>query len=132
MLVDNQPIAVDLTVDVGHPHRQIDRLTLRVGTANPLNAVAVPKPSIGCDAKVADLEFERSFDMGEEVLPVPAIRVGADILARRDDVENHEALVRHIDLHDRVGVLGVEGGGELGLQCPDLGLFRSRRGCCRG
>src|SRR6516225_11331543 len=70
VLVDDHPVASDFAIDVGHPHGEIDRLALGVGAADPLNAVAIPKSSIGRNAEVADLELERSFDMGEEVLPV--------------------------------------------------------------
>ena len=59
----NQPVALDLPIYVRDPHREIDRLVLRVGALDVLNRMAIAERSGGKDVQVGDLEFHRTHEL---------------------------------------------------------------------
>src|ERR1700730_12000435 len=88
VLVNDEPAAVRFLIDVGHPHRQVELLALLVGAGYVLNAVAIGEVAIGDDVEIGQLDGDRAIEAAEKVLPVLAVGRGADILPRRDYIEN--------------------------------------------
>jgi len=77
--------------------------------------------AIGDDVEIGQLDGDRAIEAAEKVLPVLAVGRGADILPRRDHIENDQRLVRCIHLHDRVGVFRPERGDKTLLEGSDVG-----------
>lgn len=91
MLVSDQPVAADFAIAVGDANRHVERLTVRVGSGDALDAVTEAEAAVGRDAQVRELEFQRTLEKPEESLPVLAIGIGSDILPGRHDVEDDKA-----------------------------------------
>src|ERR1700740_233976 len=121
MLVNDLPAAMRLSIDVGHPHREVELLAVLIGAAHTLNAVTISEITVGNAVKVREFDGDRTIETVEEVLPIFAVGRGADILPRRDHIENDDGLVGCIYFHDRVDVFCLERGDKAILEGSDLG-----------
>jgi len=107
MLVHDLPGASDLSINVGNPHREIDRLVLRVGATGMKDRVTVTEHLVSDDAQLAELTIHRPFKKGKKTLPILAVSLGTDVLPWWKRIKNEQALVRHICLHDGVKIFGL-------------------------
>ena len=73
------------------------------------------------DIDVGDVVFQRSRGAPEKIVPILAKGFGADILARRDDVEYEQGFVRKVGAHDRIEVSCLNGRGQFILKPTDSG-----------
>jgi hypothetical protein len=107
MLVHDLPGAADPSINVGNPHREIDRLVLRVGAAGMEDRVTVTEHLVSDDAQLAELTLHGPFKKGKKLLPVFAVSLGTDVLPWWKRIKNEKALARHICLHDGSYILGT-------------------------
>src|SRR5689334_22212829 len=84
-------------------------MTLHVSACDTLKAMTEPDIAIGGNTKISDGDFWLVFEMREELCPIPAICISAEIFFSWHNVENNEAFVRNIILHHRVNITSVEG-----------------------
>src|SRR5205085_942347 len=70
MLVDDQPLALELAVNVRDPNCKIDWLAFSVSAGKSLNAVAETHRSISSHAQLADFELQWSVEHAKQVGPV--------------------------------------------------------------
>lgn len=61
--MDDQPIALDLTVNVRDSNCEINRLAFSVGAGEMLNAMAKTHFFIGSDAQVTNFELQWSVEV---------------------------------------------------------------------
>ena len=78
----HHPVAIDLAVSIGDPHGHVEYLALLIFPGYMLNAMAVAQVAFGHHGKIGDLEVYRAVDIVQKFLPILAIRLGADVLAR--------------------------------------------------
>src|SRR5438270_13977319 len=84
----HQPVAIDLAISIGDPHGHVEYLALLIFPGYMLNAMAVAQVAFGHHGKIGDLEVYRAVDIVQKFLPILAIRLGADVWARRDHIED--------------------------------------------
>jgi hypothetical protein len=119
MLEDDQPVAANLAIAVGDANRQIERLTFRIRAPDALDAVTEGEIAFSGDGEIRDVELQWTFEDRQEVNPILAICIGSEILPWGHDVENDQALVGHVALHDRVDVPGADRRRKPVLERPD-------------
>src|ERR1700704_3597624 len=108
MFKHDQPAAPDLAIAVGDAYCPIDWVTLFIGAYDVLDAMTEAEIAVHDDAKISDGDFRRPLEGCEEAHPSLAICIGAEMLPWRHDIEDDETLVRHIVLHHRIDIPGVE------------------------
>jgi len=87
MLVDDEPSAPHLLINVGHSQCEVDFLAMLIGAGHALNTVTIGKIAIGADVEISQVNRNRAVKAAEKGLPVFAVGCGTDILTRRDDIE---------------------------------------------
>jgi hypothetical protein len=92
-----------------------------VGAGHALNTVTIGKIAIGADVEISHVNRNRAVKATEKGLPVFPVGCGADILTRRDDIENDQRLVGCLHLHDRVDVFRLERGNKAIHKAPNVG-----------
>jgi hypothetical protein len=93
-----------------------------MGARHVLNALAVAQRAVRVDVEIAQREFEMALEGGEKSTPVLAVRIPADLVPWRSDIEDEQALAGHVYSRDCVEVLGDGGCGEAVFQGLDLRL----------
>src|SRR5271154_5733779 len=107
VLVDKEPLPVDLLVDVGDADCDILRLSIFVRAGRSEEAVPESEVSLGLHLPIAHLRMKSAGVACQKALPVFSVRRSADVLAWRDQIKNDETLVRYVVLHDGVKVFGI-------------------------
>ena len=124
MFVADEPLAINAFVAVGDADGEFGTLAGSIGGGYVLDAVRVSDAaSAGGDFEVGDGGFDGALDSGKEVLKIFAIGGGADVLAGRGGIENHETVVGNVAGHDGVDVFCAEGGYETVFESLDLRLI---------
>ena len=107
-------------------------MTLFIGARDVLDAVTETEIAVHDDAEISDGDFRRALESREEAHPSLAICIGAEMLSWRHDIEDDETFVRHIVLHHRINIPGVEGRCKPVFKRPDRCLIvRSPRDTSR-
>jgi hypothetical protein len=93
MFVNDKPIALKLTINVGDSNGEVNRLAHSVGACETLNAMAETHCSTSSDAQVTNFELQWSVDHAKYVCPVFGVGLGTNILTWWEHVE-HEKTFR--------------------------------------
>ena len=88
MLVDDEPLPVDLLENIGNAKREIERLSILVRPAGFEDAVSVREVPVGFRLPIADLGVKSARVSCQKAFPILSEGRRADILTGNQSIEN--------------------------------------------
>src|SRR5712692_5789399 len=122
MLVDDQPLPVDLAVYIGDANSEIQGLAIFVWPVGSEDAVPIREVPLSFRLPVADLSVNSTRVRRQKAFPILSERCGTDVLARREGIKNEQILIRRVVRHDAVDILGIDSSNKMLHRCVDIGL----------
>src|SRR6266446_5212774 len=104
MLVDDQPLPVDLPVNIGDAKSEIQGLAIFVWSSSSEDAVPIREVPLSFRLPVGRLSVNGSRVNRQKAFPVLSVRGGADVLAGREGIKHEQTLIRHVVRHDAVNI----------------------------
>src|SRR5690348_1562531 len=108
MFLNDQPLSLDLAVDIGGTNNSGRVRAIFRGEVSGLDIVSVGDGPDDRDALLRDCIGNGTWIGGEETLPISFVGVPARVFTRRNGVENKQTFAGSVARHDGVHVLRVK------------------------